>query len=112
MRFRHKYVGKHVVGVLTSKPVPQGVPSYRATFQLSLKCLAKGKLTFDKQIHGISAPWWSRSESGFTLIDYNVPKDLPLEEEVECVVAVDVADPEFEGQYGPLRLFVRKDTEK
>jgi len=112
LKFRHKYVGKHIIGLLASRPVPQGVPSYRASFRLSFSCLVGGQSVFEKQIGAVAGPWWSRSEAGFTLLDYDVPRDLPVDYDIECVIRVETGDPDFEQQYGPISVFVRKDTEK
>lgn len=112
LAFRHKYVGAYIIGLLASKPVPQGVPSYRARFGLSFRCLVGGRSVFEKQIGAVTGPWWSRSEAGFTLLEYDVPRDLPVDQDIECVIRVDASDPDFERQYGPISVFVRKHTEK
>lgn len=112
LKFRHRYVGRYLVGLLASKPVPQGVRSYQAKFRLSIRCAAAGYPPFERKIDGHTGPWWSRSEAGFTLLNYEVPGDLPVDHEVECLIRVESADPDFEQRYGPLSAFVRKDAEK
>jgi len=112
LKFRHKYVGKHVAGLLASKPVPQGVPSYSANFQISLIFLVNGKSVLEKKINTVVGPWWSLSEAGFTLFDYDVPNGMPIDQDIECVIRIVVADPDFERLYGPVSVFVRKEFEK
>ena len=112
LKFRHKYVGTYQLGLVAAKPEPQGLPSQRAKFRLSIHCAAGGHPPFERQIDGYTAPWWSRSEGGFTLLNYEVPGNLPVDRDIECLIRVESTDSGFEQRYGPLSVFVRKASEK
>jgi len=111
MKVRHKYAGKHMIEISVSQPVPNGVVSYEAGFALLLEFLVDGRTTVSRRLQGVQ-PWWSHSEKGFTLGTYTVPDEAPVGKDIELVVTVEKADPEFERRYAPITLLTRKASEK
>jgi hypothetical protein len=111
MKVRHRYAGRHTVEISVSKPVPNGVVSYGAGFELLLEFLIDGRTTVSRNLQSVS-PWWSYSENGFTLAMYSVPDDAPVGKEIELALTVKKADPDFEPRYGAITLFTRKASEK
>ena len=55
---------------------------------------------------------WGGRQQGFALLEYSVPKDLPIDDDIECRVSVDRADPVFSEEYGIYALYAMKQSEK
>ena len=104
----HKYAGAHEAGVITLQPMPMPLPGEP---DLSAKLVARvgGKIIFSSDRIS-TAPWWGRSQSGFTLLRYTVPEDLPLGVSVECDLQVRQGKSLFQPQLA--RAYVRKSSEE
>jgi len=107
--FENKYPGFHAIGLIVQKPPPVG-EGYKVDFELEVSVLKGDKALLSQHLSQPILPFWSGEigTSGVGLLTYQVPDDLPEDENLTLVVKVLKSGTEFVNLYGKTQLFVKK----
>jgi hypothetical protein len=104
--FENKYPGLHCFAIQVANP-RSTTTAYEGDFVLRLEIRHDHKPVLSKLIHGPSDPYGSQ-KSGFAVLWYRAPLDLPLREPLEAEITVVKADQAFVAKHGMPELVVRK----
>lgn len=108
MQYMHKYPGNHWIAVLVEKP-DRTPTSYNDDFQVTLQVSNEEGVLLNKSLSDSSFWFYGGSErSGFVLINYKVPRDLPANVPLLAKLVVHKASPDFKIKYGNQRLIISK----
>lgn len=110
--FKHKYTGKHNVGILLSH-MPDELYELKQSYfalkvRLEVNFYVGGKLTLSHHLGDEYHPFIGRTGSGLILATYNCPEDLPTDTLVLCEVKVVQPDRDLNRTYGPIKFYIRK----
>jgi hypothetical protein len=109
--FEHKYAGSHKLGISVEKQVPMPVDTYDWGARYRVVFSVEGK-TLKTEIVGASpSPWWRQNESGFSLLSFEVPRDLPRGKLIACEILVLEPGQGFHSKYGSSSFYIRKSGE-
>jgi len=105
----NRYMGSHEIGLLFSKFDPALL--YQRKYELHLlaniTCYVGDELHYSQSLN-MGDPFLGKIGSGFSLATYVVPKDLPLDQSINCVFSVSNLNKEFVEKYGPVKLYIKK----
>jgi hypothetical protein len=74
---------------------------------------SRGSPLIEKKVALPNHPFWGDPDnSGITLIYFEVPAEVPLRTPLQAKIVVVKADPEFDENYGPVKLYVRKSSDE
>ena len=106
--YHHEYVGNHELGIFFDNP---DALTFQTNSKLrliaNLECSVEGKLRYSRIIESGNLFFGSQG-SGYGLNTYVVPRDLPLDETISCMLTVSGMDIELIKKYGPIRIYVKK----
>jgi len=107
--FRHKYRRSYEVGILLDRFEPYGSDIYELDIVAHLTCYVGGELRYSQPPIKVESgrPFFAK-RSGFSLTFYEVPKDLPLGEQINCVFTMESINAELIKEHGPAYLYVKK----
>lgn len=107
----HKYAGTHELGVSVEKQIPMPVRTYDWGARYRVVFSVEGK-PIKTEIFGANpSPWWRQYESGFSLLSYEVPRDLPLGKPIVCEIVALEPGQGFHSQYGSSSFYISKSAE-
>lgn len=109
----HRYVGGYVIGLAVDRGFRRIGTTEDLGLRLRLVCDGVGGSVFDRELGADPSPWWSggpERHGGFTLSYYEVPKDIPRGERLECSATVVHGSVEFAKRYGATRLYLEKNV--
>lgn len=109
--FQHKYAGTHDLGISVNKTVPAPVDTYDWGARYRVVFSVDGKILKTEIVGANPSPWWSQNGGGFTLLRYEVPRDLPLGKPITCEIVAVEAGQGFHAQYGSASFFISKSGE-
>lgn len=106
--FTTRFPGNHAIELILEKPVFEG--EYTGDYELAV-CITDDKnnvLMQKKVLPPGSAFWGGQSNSGCFLLPFKVPANIPLRKPLLAEISVIRSDPNFEKQYGKVKLVIRK----
>jgi len=106
----HRYPGPHEIGVVCAQRV--GNPIARnGEIELHISWDAtKGNWTKQREATtDLSVPWYDGDNNGFSLIQYSVPDEVPIGEELICRIAISDRESLLR-TYQPSAVFARNIT--
>lgn len=109
--FEHKYAGTHELGVSVEKQVPMPVQTYDWGARYRVVFYVEGKPIKTEIVGANPSPWWGQNDSGFSLLSYEVPRDLPLGKPIICEIVTLQPGQDFHSKYGSSSFFVSKSGE-
>ncbi len=109
--FEHKYAGTHELGISVEKQIPMPVKTYAWGAQYQVVFSVDGEILKTEIVGANPSPWWSQNSSGFSLLRYEVPSDLPLGKKIACEIVAVKPGQGFHSQYGSSSFFIRKSGE-
>jgi hypothetical protein len=108
LQYMHKYPGNHWIAVLVEKP-DRTPASYNNDFEVTLQVSNKEDVLLNRSLSDSGFWFYGGSErSGFALINYKVPRDLPANIPLVAKLVVKKASPDFQSKYGDQRLIISK----
>ncbi|NOU22597.1 MAG: hypothetical protein HOO93_12600 [Methyloglobulus sp.] len=111
--FHHKYAGRYELGFITQQPLPTKYTLYDYLLTLKAQFFLDTQMIFDPAVSNQqSARWWFDGESGFTLLTYRIPDDIPIDTTIQCVITVIEANSGYFRKEEGIKLFIRKSGEK
>lgn len=112
--FENKYPGTYDVGILLFNfkfEEYMGPSNFNKTMKLKLQInfYAHSKLIMSRLIENRYSPFQGiGTPSGFGLMLYEVPKEIPLKTKISCEVIVIEPDDELFKTSGPISFYIRK----
>ena len=108
LQYMHKYPGNHWVAVLVEKP-DRTPASYNDDFEVTLQVIHEGNVLLNRSLSNSSFWFYGGAErSGFALINYKVPRDLPANIPLSAKLVIQKASSDFRSKYGDQRLIISK----
>ena len=108
----HRYVGEYSVGVRVAGILPMPVDTYDTGLRLRWVCRDRGRDVLTRELGIDPRPWWRSfrvaGESGFTFEVYDVPRDLPRAQRLDCTATVINPGRGFVDRFGQPTLYVTK----
>jgi hypothetical protein len=112
LTYSHSYFGDYELGFGSSKRLPNPLPRGDLNAEISVRVGLRGKVLRSWRVATFLTPWWDQNSSGFALVRYNVPRDLPRSEPLEFSVVIDRGSSFFEKNYGTATIYIGKASEK
>lgn len=104
----HKYPGRHDVALLVEKPV-DSISKYDSDFMLKVTVINGDKVIFERTVSDTNFRFWGgKDRSGFSLINYEVPSELPIGLPLLFKIKVLKASAHFESKYGRQNIIIKK----
>ena len=110
--YEHRHKGPHALGLEVEYKVPLGVSRYDWGGRFKVTCTAREGRQLQRDCGQSPSPWWGDRKSGFYLIYFSVPQDLPVAEPIECIFEVLECGTWNTDQYGDAALFVQRISDK
>ena len=104
--FENKYPGSHCFAIQLANPQSTAT-AYEGDFVLWVEVRHDHKPVLSKLMHGPGNPYRGH-KSGFVVLWYRAPLDLPLREPLEAEITVVKADWAFVAKHGMSELVVKK----
>jgi hypothetical protein len=112
-KFKLKYIGPYAGGILLEKFSDN---LYRNRYELQLRIkldfYKDNKLLISKKIGNNYSPFYGRKGNGLMLFEFKSPGDIPIDTEITCKSTILVTDEYLSKQYGPMRLYIQKESEE
>jgi hypothetical protein len=111
--FGNRYAGKHKISLLVSRRFDiKRSELYAPYLSSSVVCVSPGYPDFRQTRQGVHSWFWSRDGQGFSLYEYSVPRDFPLDNLVTCELRILEGQEQFWTEYGVHAIDVRKRSEE
>jgi hypothetical protein len=108
----HSYVGDYELGISFSKRLPMPLPRKDLDVNITITATSYGAVMRSWSAGDDPIPWWDEGCSGFVLIRFNVPLDIPRLEEIEFELSVERGSPFPTREYGDANIYIGKSSEK
>jgi len=105
----HRYVGAYTAGLFVEK----GFDYFKKEtwlFRLGLRCTA-GSTSFSAELGSNPSPFLGLHGDGFSLVWYQVPKDLPQGVDTKCQLQVLREDVELSKRFGRTDFHIKKQSD-
>jgi hypothetical protein len=114
-QFSLKYIGLYDCETILEKFSDEMY--YQKQHGSSLEILFKfydvnDKLIYQKQTKGNYVPFIGKNGGGLKLFQFHVPEDIPEDQEITCKLIVINKDDALYNKYGPIKLCIKKASEK
>lgn len=111
--FSNKYAGNHVAGILLDNFSPDLLfnplsQKYKLKLKMEVKFYYQNEIVKTYFVDTTYSPFIGQRGSGFSLIYYKSPIDLPLKKQLVCEINIIEPDEELERLYGPIRFYISK----
>lgn len=104
----HKYPGHYCIALIVENPVGSGV-KYDSVFLLNISFIKNDKVVLARIVSDTSFWFWGGKEkSGFILMTYDTPRQLPVGVPLVAKIKVLKADSQFNFKYGLPKIIIRK----
>lgn len=111
--FKIKYVGPYTGGILLEKFSDD---LYRKRYELRLRIKLDfyndNKLLISKETSNAYSPFYGSKGDGLMLFEFKSPEDIPIDTEITCKSIILATDEYLSKQYGPMRLYMQKESEE
>lgn len=113
-RFENRYLGTHMIALVVENHLPIGEDYEIEQLGASLVVARNGSVVLEKTIDKPVYPFWGHlgDYSGFALLNYEVPQDLPRGGELNCWVRLSDDGVGLMEKYGSVRLLIAKVSDK
>jgi len=106
--FIHKYPGNHQISILVENPAEITEP-YVTDFIVRIAIYNKTEKLLERISSDSNRMFWGgATNSGFSLLHYKVPDDLPIGVELRANIVITEPDLDFESRYGKQRIRISK----
>lgn len=112
IEFEHSYVGDYELGVTSARRLPMPLPRNGLGTMLTVRAVTSSALLKEWSAGDQPVPWWTEDASGFAVVRYNVPRDVPRTRAITFLVTVIDGSTFFERAYGNAFLYIGKASEK
>lgn len=104
--YHHEYMGNHEIGLFLEN---FDLDLYTHILKVSARivCDSREGLRYTSSTTS-GTPFLGKDGSGFGLVTYVVPKDLPLDNEIDCTITLSEIDGDFIKKYGPARIYISR----
>jgi len=115
-KFKNKYIGGYSAGILLDNFSDHSYfksmsEKYKLKLKMEVNFYQNGNLILSRIVENKYFPFLSLKGSGFAFIIYKSPDDLPSDKLLVCEVKIIESDTELENTYGPVRFYIRKDSD-
>lgn len=115
--FKNKYSGHHSIGILLDKfsddlyfkPLSQ---RYILKLKMEVNFYSQSTLILSRVIENKYYPFIGKRGNGWGFITYKSPLDLPLDKVIVCEVKILEPDDKLSTTLGPVRFYIKKDSDK
>jgi len=111
--FKIKYDGPYVAGILLEQFSRNSILQ-KSGFKLRIKCdiYANGNLCFSRVTTENYTSFLGLRGNGLWLMEFQVPEEVPLKEQVTCKITIFTADEALQEKYGPIAFYIQKRSDK
>lgn len=115
--YKHKYIGTYDIGIYLDNysdklQFVSKDKRYKLKLKLEIKLFYKDKVYLTKVLEENYSPFSGASGSGFSLMYYKCPLDLPVNQDITCEVKVIESDDVLSNNYGPVKFYIQKISDK
>jgi hypothetical protein len=105
--FSHRYVGSYTAGIYVEKTFSlHETPAWDA--RLELRCTSGGASLIVEDLGAKPSPFLGLRGNGFSLLSYQVPRDLPQGTKTQCRLRVIGGGEQLVTRFGQTEFFVAK----
>ncbi len=111
--FTNRYRGNYNLGLYVDKPVFH-LDQYETNFEIEITIFQHNNQVITEKVSNpvFNFNGWEKGKGGLALLIYNSPKDLPLNNALDCRIKVLKPDLSFEEKYGRPKFYIRKMSDK
>jgi len=116
--FQNKYLGMHDVGIILENYSNEEIFGAMRDLKvyLQINFYIKDKILSSYSIDTYSTdkrkPFlYKKGESGYVLIGYDCPQNLPRKKTLRCELKIIKADDELREKYGPVKFYIKKGSD-
>lgn len=107
--FSHRYVGSYTAGIFVAGPVSLHEPP-RIEERLKLHCVSGGTSFVVDNLGATPSPFLGLRGNGYSLVRYEVPRDLPQGTETQCTLRTFGAG-QLVSRFGQTEFYVAKESD-
>lgn len=111
-KFKNKYFRTHSVGLMSRGFNADWYFRWRedriTPLRLEVSFFVDGKKLLSKVVGEDCSPFIGRKNGGFSLMLYDCPEDLPIDQLITCEVRVIQPDEAMYQTYGPIECYIQK----
>lgn len=116
-KFTNKYRGNHDLGIFLDNFdfdvfFAKSKDRYKSKLNMEIDFYVNNLAIMSKTIGTGYSPILGPYGGGLIFVHYKAPKDLPLNQEIECEVKIITPDKELLDRYGPARFYIQKGSDE
>jgi hypothetical protein len=106
--YDHRYMGSHEIGIYFDNPDESlFLKNPELKLSASIECRVGTDIYLSRIVES-GSHFIGKRGSGYSLITYKVPQDMPSDKTINCTLALAGLNADFFNKYGPARIYVKK----